>query len=77
MVDVPPRPREVDCLWRSHRLVVELDGFATHATRRAFEDDRARDRALQTAGYRVLRITWRQLATDAHTIVRQLRTLLA
>ena len=34
----------------------------THGTRTAFEEDRARDRALLVAGYRVTRITWRQLA---------------
>ena len=56
--------------------MVELDGFATHGTRAAFEDDRARDRALQTAGYRVLRVTWRQLADDAATIAGQLGALL-
>lgn len=76
-VDLPPRPREVDCLWADRRLVAELDGFATHGTRNAFEDDRARDRALQAAGYRVVRITWRQLHGERATIARQLRALLA
>lgn len=49
---------EADCIWRRQRLIVELDGGATHATRRAFETDRARDRALIAAGWRVIRITW-------------------
>jgi very-short-patch-repair endonuclease len=79
-----PRPRvnrigdhgELDAMWEDARLVVELDGYATHGTRRAFEADRARDRALQVAGWRVVRITWRQLTTDADTIARQLRILL-
>jgi len=52
---------EVDCLWRKHHLIVELDGHTTHGTTQAFEADRARDRILQAAGYRVIRITWRQL----------------
>src|SRR3954449_12177219 len=52
---------EVDCLWRDQRLIVELDGREVHGTRTAFEADRARDRGLQTAGFRVIRITWRQL----------------
>jgi hypothetical protein len=33
-----------DFLWRRQRVIVELDGFATHGTRRAFERDRRRDR---------------------------------
>jgi very-short-patch-repair endonuclease len=79
-----PRPRvnrigpegELDARWPEHRLVVECDGFAAHGTRRAFEQDRARDRALQVAGWRVIRITWRQLTEDADLIARQLAALL-
>jgi very-short-patch-repair endonuclease len=40
---------------------VELDGRATHHTVKAFEQDRERDRFLQVAGWRTVRITWRQL----------------
>ena len=79
-----PRPKinrdsdhgELDATWHTERLVVDCDGFATHGTREAFERDRARDRALQVAGYRVVRITWRQLTTDADKIARQLSALL-
>jgi very-short-patch-repair endonuclease len=67
---------ELDATWPEHRLVVECDGFAAHGTRSAFEQDRARDRALQVAGWRVLRITWRQLTDDAGLIARQLAALL-
>jgi len=68
---------ELDATWPAARLVVEVDGFATHGTRRAFEADRARDRALQVDGWRVLRLTSRQLAGDAGTIAGQVRILLA
>jgi predicted transcriptional regulator of viral defense system len=67
---------ELDARWPEQRLVVEVDGWAAHGTRDAFERDRARDRALVTAGWRVVRITWRQLETDADTIARQLSALL-
>jgi predicted transcriptional regulator of viral defense system len=67
---------EADCLWRRHRLVVELDGYATHATRAAFERDRARDRRLQAAGWRVVRITWRQLHEEPREVAAELRALL-
>ncbi len=55
---------EVDAIWPAHRLIVEVDGFRFHGHRAAFERDRAKDAALVVAGYRVVRITWRQL-TDA------------
>ena len=60
---------EVDFLWRGHRLVVEVDGYAFHSSRSAFERDRRRDADLIRAGYRVIRLTWRQLAHEAEAIV--------
>ena len=68
---------EVDCLWRSRRLVVELDGHATHSTRAAFEGDRSRDRMLLTAGWRVVRITWRHLRDRPTVIAADLWSLLS
>ena len=52
---------EVDLYWPEHKLVAELDGYAYHAHRRAFETDRERDLVLQAAGHRVVRVTDRQL----------------
>jgi very-short-patch-repair endonuclease len=67
---------EVDFAWSESRLIVELDGYDTHSNRQAFEDDRARDRMLQAAGWRVVRITWRQLHEGRRTLERELRALL-
>ncbi len=67
---------EVDCLWAEQRLIVELDGRAVHGTRRAFEADRERDRLLATEGWRVVRITWKQLDEDALRVLGDLRRLL-
>ena len=67
---------EVDLLWRRERLIVEVDGYAYHSTRQAFERDRARDAALQAAGYRVVRLTWRQIAYEPLAVVVQLTRLL-
>jgi very-short-patch-repair endonuclease len=60
---------EVDMLWSAERLIVEIDGFAFHSTRAAFERDRIRDAELQALGYRVLRITWRRLVDEPHAVV--------
>ena len=67
---------EPDCTWPHHHLIVELDGYASHGTRHAFEKDRARDRRLQAAGWRVIRITWRQLHADPDAIADEIRALL-
>jgi very-short-patch-repair endonuclease len=66
---------ERDCVWPRARLVVELDGRAAHATPAAFERDRARDRALTRAGWRVVRITWRQLHDDPERLAQDLLVL--
>ena len=68
---------EADCVWAEPGLVVELDGYASHGTRTAFERDRARDRALQAAGWRIVRVTWRQLHEQHATVARELRALVA
>ena len=68
---------EMDCMWREQRLIVELDGAATHLTRAAFESDRARDRALVAAGWRVMRVTWRQLRDDPTGLAETLHAALA
>jgi hypothetical protein len=83
-----PRPRlnawlvveehryQVDCLWPEARLVGELDGFKSHATKRAFRGDRKRDRRLGVAGFRVTRITEDAIATEPSQLAADLRTLL-
>lgn len=75
-VRVQGRWFECDCVWHAARLIVELDGRETHMTTAAFERDRARDRALAAAGWRVVRVTWRQLVQQAPLLASELRTLL-
>lgn len=65
-----------DCLWMDERLIVELDGRAVHGTRRAFEADRERDRLLMADGWRVMRVTWRQLRDDEAKIAADVRAAL-
>jgi hypothetical protein len=68
---------EADCVWHEERLIAELDGLTTHRTRAAFETDRTHDRTLTAAGWRVIRITWRQLHDDPEGLGRDLRVFLA
>ncbi len=69
--------REVDLLWPAQRLVVEVDGFRFHGGRAAFERDRRRDGELLASGYRVLRVTWRELTGAPEAVVATLAQALA
>jgi len=68
---------QIDFLWRKQRLSVETDGWASHGTRQAFENDRRRDRLLRLAGYGVVRFTWRDVVHEPHEVEATLRALLA
>ncbi|MGH3266985.1 MAG: endonuclease domain-containing protein [Trebonia sp.] len=63
---------EVDFLWRAERLVLEVDGFRFHSTRRAFEHDRRKDQTLRAAGFYSTRVTWRQLQSEPLALAARL-----
>lgn len=69
-------PIRADFVWRAQRVLVEADGFGSHKIRRAFEEDRRRDQRLHVAGWRPLRVTWRQLEREAARIEATLTALL-
>jgi very-short-patch-repair endonuclease len=68
---------EVDFLWAKRRVIVEVDGFAFHGHRAAFEGDRRRDMALRDAGYEVIRVTWRQLTDEPLRVIAHIARALA
>jgi hypothetical protein len=49
---------QCDFVWHAQRVVVEVDGWDTHRTRQAFEEDRRRDRVLRLSGWTPVRFTW-------------------
>ncbi len=55
------------------KLIVEIDGFAYHGDRDAFERDRQRLNLLTAAGWTVLRFTWRQIHDDPAAVVAQIK----
>lgn len=66
----------VDALWQHARVIVELDGHTAHATPAAAEDDRRRDLTLRSAGYTVLRYTWRQVTREPELVAADLAAAL-
>jgi very-short-patch-repair endonuclease len=63
----------VDVLFRRHRLILEIDGWETHGTRLAFEEDRRRRNYLVLAGYAVLNFTYRQLVEEPQWVIDCIR----
>jgi len=60
---------EVDFLWRSRRVVVEVDTWTYHRGSVAFEDDHARDLDLRQRGFTVLRFSERQIEEEPGRVV--------
>ena len=48
----------VDIAFPDRRLIIELDGWASHGVRSAFEPDRIRGNELLLLGWHLLRFTW-------------------
>jgi very-short-patch-repair endonuclease/predicted transcriptional regulator of viral defense system len=65
-----------DFCWPEHRLIVETDSPRYHGTALAFESDRHRDQRLTLAGWRVVRITRRQIIENPAWVTALLRGLL-
>jgi very-short-patch-repair endonuclease len=64
------RTCKIDLAYPELKIAIELDGWDTHRTRSAFDDDRARANALVLAGWIVLRFTSRSTADEVVEAVR-------
>jgi len=58
-------------------LFIEVDGFAFHASKEAFERDRTRDTALALVGARRLRFPARDVLSDPDSVVATIEAVLA
>ena len=67
----------IDFLWEDARVIVETDGRETHETPTAFQSDRRRDQFLAAAGYRVLRVTWKQIHGEGDAVLRRVSQALS
>lgn len=74
--EYPVLDYRLDCAWPERRLVVEVDGRATHATASRFDSDRERDRRLTLDGWTVVRVTNRMLRQHPARLAADLRALL-
>lgn len=81
--DLPPASfnhhvggREIDVWWPRHRVAVELDGWAAHGTRVAFQRDREKGNALALAGITLLRFTYTDVCERPTRVIAALRRAL-
>jgi len=72
-VNQPVRGYVADLLDSKRRLIIEIDGWATHHTRTAFQSDRTRQNVLVTAGYTVLRYTASDIEHRLDAVIAQIR----
>lgn len=70
--DYPLGQYRVDFLFRRERLVVEVDGYRYHGTRRRFVRDRRRIAALGAMGYQVFPLTWDDITRESAQAMRDL-----
>ena len=68
---------EIDAYWERERFAVELDGYAAHGTRAAFERDPVRIEKLKLAGIDAIRVTARRIEREPDQVAVTLRSLLA
>jgi very-short-patch-repair endonuclease len=68
--------REHDFTFDRGRLIVEVDGYAFHRGRAAFQRDRARDRASLRRGWRTARFTAAEVMHAPEQVAAELRALL-
>ncbi len=66
----------VDFLFRSVQLIVEVDGTEFHSALLDRQADAARDRALQCAGWNVMRFGWHDLTEEAGRVAHSVRRAL-
>jgi len=71
-VVVGKKRRRLDLLYKKHRVVIETDGYASHAGIDSFEDDRQRNNSLIASGYRVLHWTWAAIRERPDELIAEL-----
>lgn len=67
---------EIDAYWEAERFAIEVDGWDSHRTRKAFEADPLRQEDLKLAGIDSVRITARRIEREPRQVAERLGRLL-
>lgn len=68
--------RRADFTWTEFRLVVECQSRRWHGNDVSYQDDRARQRALQSAGFIVLPFAWAEVMHTPAAVAREIRSVM-
>ncbi len=66
----------IDYAWPELQCGVELDGHVAHATRAQRSSDNERQRAIQDAGFELIRFTWEEFRHSPEAVAASVRTML-
>lgn len=72
----PEGGRYLDCTWPDREVVVELDSYAFHSSRHAWEADRQRERLVRAKGFEFRRYTYEDVVGASPLMLAELRSLL-
>jgi hypothetical protein len=64
---------KVDFAWPDVKLVLQAHGLAHHLKSSRYRRDQQQESELQACGWRVIKITWRELQRDGNTFVDRLQ----
>jgi very-short-patch-repair endonuclease len=63
---------EIDVLFRTLKIAIEVDGLAFHTDPEAFQRDRVKQNELALMGYQVLRFTWLDLTEYPERVIAEI-----
>ena len=63
----------VDFAFPRQKVAIEVDGWAFHSDRQAFQNDRTRQNTLSLQGWTVLRFTWLDITAHPQRVLAEIR----
>lgn len=70
-------PYSIDVAFPDQRVAIEIDGWAFHSDREAFQNDRTRQNWLALQGWQVLRFTWLDITQHPQRVLAAIRAAIS
>lgn len=76
-VQIGARRVELDIAWPDRKVGIEVDGYGSHADRRAMDLDHRKQNAVVLQGWQLLRVGWDRIAQDPDGFAAEVAALLS